>query len=141
MQTCLHQTARSSLLDGIETIVIPITHPGDLNRLAIETGRGIYSVCEWLLTELGRWAELDRVCGLNVSTGEGVVVVNLELRQPGKQFEEWMGAEHNRFTTEGETLVISDRARRLNEKFTKEHRPYWETNIVRTLQESDRIIP
>lgn len=125
MQTCIHQTARSSLKDGIETILIPITHPNDVNRLVLESQRGTYSVCEWLLNELGRWSELDRVCGLSISTAPSVLV-NLELRQPGKQFEAWMAEHHNRYTPTGEELQICSRAWS-QEKFTDKHRPYWET--------------
>lgn len=74
---------------------------------------------EWLLTELGRWAELERVCGLSVTVGTPLVVT-IEMRQPGKQFE----AEMERW---GYPVapILSDRAKS-TEKFTDKHQPWWE---------------
>lgn len=90
MTHLLAQDAKSIMKDGIETIVVPITHQHDLERLALEASRGGYAVVEWLLSYLGRWADLDRVCGLNCSIEKGRATINLELKQPGRQIEEWL---------------------------------------------------
>lgn len=146
--------------DGIETILVPITHPHDLERLALEAGRGGYAVVEWLLSYLGRWPDLERVCGLSCSTEPGRVVVNLELRQPGRQIEEWL--HHLKPPVGGDrqiavltkldngdvTLAYEDQLWTLSARsldptpFWDKMKPWWiQQNVVRELEEGDRIIP
>src|SRR5216683_130981 len=90
--TCyITEDSQSSLRDGIETVVIPIRNQHDLKDLVFHVQRGgTYDVVEWLLAQLHRQTEIDRVCGLTVTPVQtGHVVVELQMRQPGKQLEAW----------------------------------------------------
>jgi len=148
--TCLlAEKAVSSLREGIETVVVPVTHPSDLKDLVFHSQRGgVHDVVEWLLSQLYRSSEIDRVCGLTVTPlYENVVQVNLEMRQPGKQIEEWLRhslpkPEGNQYTLMYLTQTVYDLpdvpdvmlpvilARALSqEKFTDKHRPWWEKEI------------
>jgi hypothetical protein len=135
----IRQETVSSLDQGIETLRIPIQDPHDMSRLQLESQRGTYAVVEWLLSELGRSAEIERVCGLTGQTTQGKVIIILEMRQPGKQFE----AELERWGY-GAIPILCDRAKS-KEKFSDTHKPWWlttgETNLVRTLQEGDTTTP
>lgn len=123
----INQDAQSSLQDGIEVILITIRNQNDLNHLAFQTARGPHAVVEWLLSELGRSTEIERVCGLSVSTDGAKVVVNLDLRQPGKQMEAWF---LHPLTSEMEAAlrIISGylSLRSVSqEKFTDKYPPWW----------------
>lgn len=139
--TCYIQEEHISRLhEGIETLIIRVRHKHDLEDLAFHAERGgKYDVVEWLLAQLGRPTELGRVCGLSVAQdGAGHVHVTIELRQPGKQLEEWLrkyvGAGHGRMLTgnnaftavmmDGE-VVLCERALS-REKFTDKHKPWWQ---------------
>src|SRR5256885_16089498 len=111
--TCyLSEESVSVLKDGIETIVISIHDPHDLESLVFHTQRGgVYDVVEWLLTQLGRPMELERVCGLSMTPAGNQVTVNLELRQPGLQLEHWL-REHEvgTYQTVGSDILFTDSA-------------------------------
>lgn len=129
--------------DGIEEVIIPIVNGFDLERLAMEAQRGTYAVVEWLLTELGRWTELERVCGLSVTPDGAGVVANLEMRQPGKQVEAWLrehkvgkyaeqlsgGVAFSDSTyIEGGTIMLLSERSLSQEKFSDTHKPWWVEN-------------
>lgn len=142
--TCLlAEKAVSSLREGIETVVVPVTHPSDLKDLVFHSQRGgIHDVVEWLLSQLYRSSEIDRVCGLTVTPlYEGVVQVNLEMRQPGRQMEQWLreniipgggrcliGSNDGKTVLMDYQVVLCERALS-KEKFTDKHRPWWEKEI------------
>lgn len=141
--TCyIAEESQSSLKDGIETIVIPIHDPNDMEQLVFHTQRGgIYDVVEWLLSELYRQTELERVVGLTVTPNHNQIVVNLELKQPGLQLEQWLkqylspGAGRCLTMNNEGTKVLMDyevilSARSIGQgKFTDQHRPWWEKDI------------
>lgn len=158
MTYLLAEKAVSSFKDGIETVVVPVTHPSDLKDLVFHSQRGgIHDVVEWLLSQLYRSSEIDRVCGLTVTPlYEGVVQINLEMRQPGRQLEIWLEQWRNSQAAnrksslaiytgeyaitatvfeEGEGGEPSERIGMLvsralsQEKFTDKHRPWWEKEI------------
>lgn len=79
---------RTSLSEGIETIVIQITREDEFADLTTAFNRGgRHGAVEWLLAQLHRSTEIDRVCGVDMS-GNNIV---LRLRQPGKQLEAFIG--------------------------------------------------
>lgn len=87
MTFAIYKDAQSTLQDGIETIVIPITEQHDLEHLTMNYKRGgRHGAVEWILAQLHRQTEIARVCGVDMSGNKLV----LRLRQPGKQFEEWL---------------------------------------------------
>jgi hypothetical protein len=140
------EDSTSVLSQGIETILIPIYHQLDLRDLIFHTKRGgVYDVVEWLLSELCRDMELERVCGLTVRPlHDGRVTVTLELRQPGKQFEECLkslpiGRTMSVEWEDDDSLSLSEvhgmgrstlgsisHRAWTAEKFTDTHRPWWE---------------
>lgn len=123
--TCyIAEESQSSLKDGIETIVVPIHDPNDMEQLVFHTQRGgVYDVVEWLLSELYRQTELERVVGLTVTPNHNQVVVNLELKQPGLQMEEWL-------MRDGRVDIGRLSFRSLSkEKFTDKYRPWWEHQV------------
>ena len=141
--TCyLNEESTSSLKDGIETLVVPIHDKLDMESLVFHTQRGgVYDVVEWLLTKLHRWSEMERVCGLSVRQQGNTAVVNLEMRQPGKQIEEWFLEGHRvgRYEERGSDILFSDSSyiregpvlklcgRALSqEKFSDKYKPWWE---------------
>jgi hypothetical protein len=147
----MYEEAQSVLLEGIETVVIPVHNPHDLEQLVFRTQRGgEYDVVEWVLGELSRLTELERVCGLVVTPTQGGVTINLQMRQPGKQLELWvrgikpgMGLVISRtndgsryFTgsmhpSNAETVLC---ARAMPQaKFTDLHRPWWEASVAETV--------
>lgn len=127
------QDARSTLWDGIETIVIPLQHTNDLQHLALQSERGPHAVVEWLLSQLGRSTEIERVCGLSVGVQGTKAVVNLELRQPGKQIEAWLrvpltGANGEVRDVANALMVLAGylSVRSLSlDKFTEKYPPWW----------------
>lgn len=145
--TCyIDEEAVSSLKDGIETILIPLHDSWDLEDLVFHSKRGgTYDVVEWLLSQLYRSSEIERVCGLSITPLQGgVVQVNLEMRQPGRQLEQWFLEGHRvgHYEEVGSDILFTDSAyiregpvlklcgRCLSqEKFTDKHRPWWEKEI------------
>lgn len=139
----IREDSTSSLQDGIETLVIPIHDPRDIESLVFHTQRGgVYDVVEWLTTTLGRDCDFERVCGLSVRQQGNTFVVNLEMRQPGKQLEKWLSEYLSpglgRFLTmtnsgkEVQTdgkMVLCERALS-QEKFSDKYKPWWEGSDV-----------
>ena len=146
----ISEDSASSLRDGIETIVIPIRDSHDLGHLVFHTQRGgAHDVVEWLLSELGRSTEIERVCGLSITPlPDNKVVVNLELRQPGLQMEEWLVGYHLKLSYKGpngpveayeilpngESAYLGKLSERAlsREQFTEKHRPWWEGKVPDT---------
>lgn len=146
--TCLiRERSASTMKDGIETVLVIVSHELDLKDLVLNSQRGgTHSVVEWLLSQLYRDTEIDRVCGLTITPHQsGMVEINLEMRQPGKQLEEWLleGHQLGRYERIGSDILFSDSAyvnegpvvklcgRSLSqEKFTDKHRPWWEKEIA-----------
>lgn len=131
------EKAVSSFKDGIETVVVPITHAIDLQDLVFHSKRGgTHDVVEWLLSQLYRPREIERVCGLTVTPlYEGVVQINLELRQPGRQIELWLREHGSLFispngvcsTAEDMSDIGKLSGRALAQaKFTDQYKPWWE---------------
>lgn len=150
MTIYLSEEAVSHLKDGIETILIPVRNGHDMEDLVFHSKRGgTYDVVEWLLAQLGRSTEIDRVCGLTVTPMPSVVAVTMEMRQPGKQLEEWLrqvpqteldnSLSTVAYITERiyKALIREDEMfcpvlckRALSqEKFTGKHRPWWEKEM------------
>lgn len=142
--TCfINEESQSILSEGVERIVIPLHDPHDLEDLVFHTKRGgTYDVVEWLLSQLHRSTELERVCGLTVTPHSAQIVVNLELRQPGLQMEDYIRRAagypieiiaHEEKGHEvwwyGEVRgYLSNRAVS-QEKFTDTHKPWWEKGL------------
>jgi hypothetical protein len=86
----IYKDAQSTLQDGIETIIIPITDERDFEQLTFNFQRGgRHGAVEWVLNQLHRPLEIDRVCGVDMQGNKLV----LRLRQPGKQMEAWITEE------------------------------------------------
>jgi hypothetical protein len=150
-------STRSILHEGIETLFVPVEHHLDKSTFGHSVERGTYCAAEWVLHQLGRLADLERVCALNGSTEGGKLVVQLELRQPGLQLEHWLRelprtsiAMHPREDGAISVEAPMDHigvlaARSLDpQKFSEKHPPYWlvaKTNVVRTLEEGDQFTP
>lgn len=92
----LRQSMTTTLKDGIEVVTVHMAKPWQVVRFMWEFNRvdpadAKEHMVEWLMFNLGRPTETDRVCGLTVEPKhDGSVVAILELRQPGKQFEAWL---------------------------------------------------
>lgn len=131
------QDAVSTLLNGVETIVIPIRDEHDLGSLVTtHSQRGKYGLVEWLLSQLNRPTEVERVCGLSIKEEGGRVVAQLELRQPGKQIEEWLQDISAHPTQELSAALriiagyFSVRALELDRKFSEKNPPWWLSQVT-----------
>lgn len=132
--------------NGIETILIPLESKRAIAALMFDTRRGgQHGALEFLLTEIGRTEDMDRVCGLAIDPQDNIVLAQIQLKQPGKQLEEWlkdhkmgkyqqmedgsMVFSDSSYITGGPALLLSARAMDPS-KWTEKHKPWWEEPLI-----------
>ena len=85
----------SVLESGIETITIPLTEQREIDAVMLNVQRGgIHGLAEWVLTELFRQMEIDRVISVRVHENSVIML----MKQPGKQIEKWMAERQGMYS-------------------------------------------
>lgn len=137
MSFLIYKTSQSTLDRGVETILIHLTDQHDIDRLMDEVKKGRHAVVEWLLAELYRQTEINRVFAFSADPQPGgAILCTLKLAQPGHQLEVWL-AEYGNLdvveatdriyiaTMDGEKIGEMLKAEIFPTPFTVGNPPYW----------------
>lgn len=84
-------TVRSEWEEGIEHVYIGLVTPIDRNRAKWAMKQGREYLIDWLLGEIRRRTEIDRVCGIKAILEDEPPTIRISLRQPGRYIEHLMG--------------------------------------------------